>query len=191
MAIVSTRLLTHPLSHLLTPLRGVQSRAATDTWDIWRTPTEAAAAAQSSSSSSDAAVAGGQPPPPEFVEVIIDDDMLAVGAESSSLRRIPAGKEFQLKGNSQNTPFRPGGFEARALLYIAGIACWGTPPPCTPHPLLDCAMLHCTSLYCAVLPSTQVDHITQHLTHCPCPCPARCYCCCWLLVLCCCCSERH
>ena len=139
MAIVSTRLLTHPLSHLLTPLRGVQSRrAATDTWDIWRTPTEAAAAAaaQPSSSSSDAAVAGGQPPPPEFVEVIIDDDMLAVGAESSSLRRIPAGKEFQLKGNSQNTPFRPGGFEARALLYNACIACWGTPPSpsCTPHP---------------------------------------------------------
>ena len=140
MAIVSTRLLTHPLSHLLTPLRGVQSRAATDTWDIWRTPTEAAAAAaaQPSSSSSDAAVAGGQPPPPEFVEVIIDDDMLAVGAESSSLRRIPAGKEFQLKGNSQNTPFRPGGFEACAFLYNACIAYMallaGGPPSCTPHP---------------------------------------------------------
>ena len=137
--------------HTSSLLRGVQSRAATDTWDIWRTPTEAAAA-QPSSSSSDAAVAG-QPPPPEFVEVIIDDDMLAVGAESSSLRRIPAGKEFQLKGNSQNTPFRPGGFEARALLYNAYMAlhCWGTPPSCTPHPLLDCAMLHCTVLHCTVL----------------------------------------
>ena len=152
MAIISTRLLTHPLSHLLTPLRGVQSRAATDTWDIWRTPTEAAAA-QPSSSSSDAAVAG-QPPPPEFVEVIIDDDMLAMGAESSSLRRIPAGKEFQLKGNSQNTPFRPGGFEARALLYFAYFAyIAGGPHPLAPLTLarLCYAALCCTSLYCAVL----------------------------------------
>lgn len=47
-----------------------------------------------------------------FVEVIIDDEVLGVGGKSSSLRRTPAGKEFQLKGNSQNTPFRPGGFEA-------------------------------------------------------------------------------
>lgn len=82
--------------------RAVELVPPTDTWDVWRTPAEAHRRADEDGG-------GGAP---EFVEVLIDDEMLAVGAESSSLRRIPAGKEFQLKGSSQNTPFRPGGFEA-------------------------------------------------------------------------------
>ena len=85
-------------SEPMPPRRTLDLVPPMDTWDVWRTPAEREG--------------GGSSGAPEFVEVMIDDDMLAVGAESSSLRRIPAGKEFQLKGSSQNTPFRPGGFEA-------------------------------------------------------------------------------
>lgn len=91
-------------SEPMPPRRTLDLVPPTDAWDVWRTPAETAAAAQSA--------ADGGPGAPEFKEVMIDQEMLAVGAESSSLRRIPAGKEFQLKGSSQNTPFRPGGFEA-------------------------------------------------------------------------------
>eukprot|EP01050_Picozoa_sp_SAG11_P003071 SAG11_NODE_166_length_13763_cov_8.292722_4_plen_140_part_00 len=51
---------------------------------------------------------------PEFAEAPIDEDVLASGDGSSSLRRVPADKAFQLKGASQNTPFRPGGFEKKS-----------------------------------------------------------------------------
>ena len=82
------------------PRHALEIAPRADKWDVWATPEQAAAANDGSSE------------PPAFEEVVIEDEMLAAGADSSSLRRLPAGKEYQLKGTSQNTPFRPGGFEA-------------------------------------------------------------------------------
>ena len=51
-------------------------------WDVWRTPTERETETVTGSERAGA---------PEFAEALIDEEMLAVGAQSSSLRRIPAG----------------------------------------------------------------------------------------------------
>ena len=63
-------------------------------WDVWRSPAEA----QRYDEEKDK--------PPPYTEVGIDAEMMATGAESSSLRRLPTAREFQLKGSSQNTPYR-------------------------------------------------------------------------------------
>ena len=73
------------------PRRTLELVPPADPWDVWRTPTETETETETGSGPGSERAGA-----PQFAEVLIDEEMLAVGAQSSSLRRIPAGTLLSL-----------------------------------------------------------------------------------------------